>query len=337
MRTDAEWILSAQLPDGAITTGSGRTAIWPYLGNYAAMGLARAAQLTGTTAYADAAWKWLAWYQAHQDASGFVTDYTVGGDGEVSTGAMDSTDAYAGTFLIAARAAWLATHDRGALRTLGAGIAAAVKAIEATQTSDGLTWAKPGFHIKYLLDQAEAYAGLRAAATLAGATGAGALSQRAMLDAARMRNGVAGLWNPAVGAYSWARGENGAATPAQWSVLYPDAVAQAWSVAFGLARGARAARLMRHFAAAQPQWDEPTARGRFRPAPQRVGYWPVVGWAFAAVGNGGLGTAASAKIEAAAEKVGRDWPFTTADAGELILLGDANDRLGPILRPVGSH
>src|SRR5580658_879522 len=105
LRTDAEWILSAQLPDGAIAVGPAATSVSPYLANYAAIGLARATQQTGRRVYAAAAWKWLSWYQAHQDAQGFVTDYTVDGDTEVSTGTMDSTDAYAGTFLIAARAA----------------------------------------------------------------------------------------------------------------------------------------------------------------------------------------------------------------------------------------
>jgi hypothetical protein len=272
----------------------------------------------------------LAWYQAHQDAQGFVTDYGVSAaGGEVSTLAMDSTDAYAGMFLLAARAAWLATHDRAALRTLAPGIAAAVRAIEATQDGDGLTWAKPSFHVKYLMDQAEAYAGLRAAAALAQAEGASSLAQRAPLDAARLRSGIARLWNPSVGGYDWALLENGASNTTHWSVLYPDALAQAWSVAFGLTTGVRARRLMRHFADAQPNWDEPAALARFSTAAQPVGYWPVAGWAFAAVGDGQRSGEASTKIEAAAEKVRRRWPFTTASAGQLILLAGGTDGMLP--------
>jgi hypothetical protein len=338
VRSNAKWILQAQLADGAITTTVGRTAVLPYLGNYAAIGLAGAAQLTGDSRYASAAWKWLAWYQSHQDAQGFVTDYAVSvAGGEVTTGAMDSTDAYAGTFLLAARAAWLATHDRPALRALAPGIAVAVRAIEATQDSDGLTWAKPSFHVKYLMDQAEAYAGLRAAAALAAAAGASSLSQRALLDAARIRSGLARLWNASVGAYDWALQGNGAATPTDWSVLYPDAVAQAWTVAFGLATGERAGRLMRRVAEAQPNWDQPAALARFGPGAQRVGYWPVTGWAFAVVGDGQRSGAAATEIEASAEKLGRGWPFTTAIAGQLILLAGGNDTIGPLLRPPAAN
>jgi hypothetical protein len=120
-------------------------------------------------------------------------------------------------------------------------------------------------------------------------------------------------------------------------VLYPDTVAQAWTVAFGLATGVRAERLMRHFAAAQPNWYQPAALARFGPAAQRVGYWPVVGWAFAAVGDEQRSGEASTKIEAAAEKLRRGWPFTTAAAGQLILLAGGNDAIGPMLRPPGRN
>ena len=47
-----------------------------------------------------------------------------------------------------------------------AGIARALGAIEATQDADGLTWAKPGYPVKYLVDQSETYAGLVAAGEL---------------------------------------------------------------------------------------------------------------------------------------------------------------------------
>ena len=81
--SDADWILRAQLPDGAIANYVDRQAIWPYLSNFAAIGLARTAQITGEIRYSEAAWRWLRWYQAHQDKSGFVTDYRVSGGSEV--------------------------------------------------------------------------------------------------------------------------------------------------------------------------------------------------------------------------------------------------------------
>ena len=117
IRDDASWIRSAQLPDGAIEPEPGFGRILPYLANYAALGLARAAGELHDEADADAAWRWLTWYQAHQDAAGFVTDYEVTGNGtETSTNTFDSTDAYAGTFLVAAAATWQADPDQARLR-----------------------------------------------------------------------------------------------------------------------------------------------------------------------------------------------------------------------------
>jgi len=200
-RADADWILQAQLPDGAIANQLDQAQIWPYLSNFAAVGLSRASQITGDARYSDGAWRWLSWYQVHQDPRGFVTDYTVAAGLPASTGDMDSTDAYAGTFLIAANAAWQATGDLARLRALEPGIVAAVAAIGATQRSDGLTWAKPTVHVKYLMDQAEAFAGLRSAAMLAGTLANPALRKRASAAARRLRAGVRRLWNPRNGAY----------------------------------------------------------------------------------------------------------------------------------------
>src|SRR5438105_1535712 len=161
--SDAAWIRQGQLPDGAIAWYVDRQRISPYLANYSAIGLAEAYRVTRTNADLTAAMSWLSWYAAHENASGFVTDYTVTNGVETSTGDMDSTDAYAGTYLLAVRAASRAGAN---VRSLSAGIKGAVSAIEATQDSDGLTWAKPTWQVKYLMDQSEVYAGLKAAADL---------------------------------------------------------------------------------------------------------------------------------------------------------------------------
>src|SRR5437764_5172940 len=73
VRADADWLLQAQLPDGAIGHYVDRVKIWPYLANEAATGLAQATKVTGDTKYVSAVWRWLQWYQAHEDVNGFVT------------------------------------------------------------------------------------------------------------------------------------------------------------------------------------------------------------------------------------------------------------------------
>ena len=126
-----------------------------------------------------------------------------------------------------------ATDPRTA--TLAAPADAAVRAIEATQDVDGLTWAKPTWEAKYAMDQAEAYAGLRAGAVLAAQLGLPALAERATGSADRLKAGFDALWDPATGAYIWAVHADGSHQGMDWTFFYPDAVSQAWAVAYGLA------------------------------------------------------------------------------------------------------
>ena len=76
VRADADWVLSGQCPDGAIANHPPDGTVQPYLANFAALGLLRAATVTGDVRYSDAAWRWLSWYQGHMDASGFIDDWT---------------------------------------------------------------------------------------------------------------------------------------------------------------------------------------------------------------------------------------------------------------------
>lgn len=321
VRAEASWIRDAQLPDGAIEPDPGDGQIAPYSGNYAALGLARAAIELHERADAGAAWRWLLWYQAHQDATGFVTDYEVSGGTETSTQTFDSTDAYAGTFLAAAAGTWQADPDRTRLRTLAPGIARSVAAIEATQAADGLTGAKPGYLTRLLMDNAEAYGGLRSAAVLATALGEQSLAGRATADARRIISGVASLWNRRADGFDWARTGNGTMAATSWTVLYPDAMENAWAVAYGLASQTQAAKILTHLEQQQPRWaepDQPAAGGAG--AGQQVGYWPVAGWAFTLAGQRGGALDAALTISSGTAADQRVWPFTTADAGELIAL-----------------
>src|SRR5882757_5374865 len=105
VRADAEWVLAGQCPDGAIANHPTYGTVQPYLGNFAAVGLVRAAEVTGDLRYSDAAWRWLTWYQGHMDASGFIDDWTNSGCRLRDAGVRDSTDAPAGLFLLALLAA----------------------------------------------------------------------------------------------------------------------------------------------------------------------------------------------------------------------------------------
>src|SRR6476469_6000257 len=126
---DADWIMSARFADGAIANYVDKQAVWPYLSNFAAMGLAKATTITKNKNYVAAAWTWLSWYQAHMDATGFVTDYRLSNGVLTSTNDMDSTDSYAATFLLAVREAYRASNDLTKVKGLATGISQAIKAI----------------------------------------------------------------------------------------------------------------------------------------------------------------------------------------------------------------
>jgi hypothetical protein len=170
------------------------------------------------------------------------------------------------------------------------------------------------------MDQAETYAGLRAAVDIAKALGDSALSSRASSDASKLKTGFAKLWNSTTGSYDWAVHENGAHQTTDWRVFYPDALQQVWPVAFGLVTGTRATALVNRFAQQQPLWDRPAATALFDSGPQAVGYWPVAGWAFSRVGQSTRALQAAANIRAGALASSLLWPFTTASAGQLTLL-----------------
>ena len=321
--SEAEWILSAQCPDGAIANYPPTGTVQPYLGDFAALGLARAAQLTGDRRYSQGAWGWLAWYQARMDAAGFVNDYHNNGCALSDSGgraSADSTDSPAGLFLLALLAAHRGTAGASRLTEFPAGLNKAVHAIESTQDADGLTWARPGYSVKYLMDQAETFAGLAAAVDPAEALRDPATVARARRDLERMRAGVEMLWNPATGSYDWALHGNGFRETTKWPVLYPDALQQVWTVAFGLSTGDRARGIMERFGREQPNWSKPATTARFGSGPGRTGYWAPAGWAFLQTGASAEGRSAAASIRAASLAAGRAWPYTSGDAGQLILL-----------------
>lgn len=335
---DADWILAAQLPDGAIATYPDRAVVVPYVANLAATGLAHASLATGRSSYARAAWRALGWYQSHQDSSGFVADYHVVDGVLVSTGGMDSTDACAGMFLLAARETWRAAPDATRLRALVPGIRRAVAAIEATQDGDGLTWAKPGWRVKYLMDQAEVYAGLRSAADLYLALGDVAGARRADGLARRLAAGVESLWDEGTQSYAWAVHGDGTRVATDWTRLYPDALQQVWVVAFGLDVGNRTVTLVQQFAESQLDWAHPTATARFEEGPRVVGYWVPAAWAFRRAGFASEAESGLATIRAAAVAAGRSWPFSTADAGELVVAettGHPGAGMAPRINPAG--
>lgn len=323
---DAEWMMGAVIAggpmDGAFATYPDREHIMPYFANLGALGLARASQVSGNDRYLDAVWRHLRWYAGHMDRNGYVRDYDlINGAWEAAPNAVnksapyDSTDSYAGTYLLALRAAYRIHHDRSRLEQLAPAIALAVAAIRSTQDSDGLTWARPGYMSKILMDAVEAYQGMLAGAELAQVLGNSPLAGSARRSADALRSGIESLWIPSKGYYYVEKEVDGSFESPRWSQLDPGAMSQAWTVSFQVAPRDRAIRLMRDLERNQPNWDQPGSNKL------EDGYDVTpVGWAHWRIGNAERARQAAVTLRSHALAGHRAWPFSFGTCGELIVL-----------------
>ena len=332
IRSEADYIIALRTGDGILTTVTSRNKVIPYQANFAAMGLARAYLLLRDSRYSTAAWRWLEWYRDNMYADGTMPDW-IYTSSWIPSGVPDSTDAYAGTYLSAILETFTATGDLMRLRGLQTAVAMAVGAIELTADTDGLHFARPGWPFKYSMDEAEAYAGFRAAQEIARVLNDSSLEQRAKTNADRLLSASVKLIDPSTGLYLWALHQDGTRVPAPIEWLYPGASAQAWAVADRLATGTNAMNLMARAEAAQPYWDRPTATAQYAdaqpicnfatPCYAPVNYWPRFALAYLAIGNTKRAMTGALNIHNTAKFLGRAFPYTPADAGQIILtLGD---------------
>ncbi|HEX9697459.1 MAG TPA: hypothetical protein VGB64_14230, partial [Actinomycetota bacterium] len=324
--SDGDWILTLQISGGPhaglIAMNEPRSLCVPYFANMAASGLASATMATGDARYGQAAWAWLEWYAAHMDADGFVTDYQLVDGVWTSTGSYDSTDAYAATFLSAVRATYAATGDSARLSAIWPAVRRATDAMLATAAPGYLTYAKPGWNLMYLMDNAEVYDAWLAVAEIA--TVAQDATLRALADEwiAGMRVSLPGFWNEASGAYDIALAAGGVRHPADWSEFYPSVTAQVWMINTGLVPAQRAAAIATRIDQADPEWDDPSAPGLFNPPEgpeiRPIGWWPSFADAFTEAGMQTRALAGFTRMRDAALASGRAWPYHAGNAGLMI-------------------
>jgi hypothetical protein len=339
----ASGAISVNVPAGGITAATDAL-VRPYLANLAVPGLVAAGPR-----YFPMAKAYLDWYLRHvqwpdqHGVHGTVCDYRINvvtgvetyidGSGNPSGACYyDSSDGYAGTFLLAmqayaranpADAAWVA--DQSYL------LESIANAIEATKQADGLTWAKPDYHAKYLMDNVEAQQGFAALSWL---------ERHVINDAAKAdywageANAIAAaieaqLYAPSAGMYAndVAAADlcaTGGSCP-NWGTWYPNdqdhstSVGQAWPLWAGLGTTERREQLWAQFTAKWPQWT--TACQVADPSAAPCGGTPWAVLAYTAVIQGDTAAAATYVSNARAEwgAKGRPWPWTVADSGWLAL------------------
>lgn len=230
----ARQVLARQAFDGAImmtTASATQNRIIPYFSNLAAVGLVEASRHTGKKEYLQASRRWLDWHVAHMNPDGTVWDRVVVDGQTSSTGTCDSTDACAAMFVDAV-ARYSEVAGPSPAQELFPAVERAVAAIRLTMNPDGLTWAKPGHKIKYLMDNVEVYRGLVAASRLARSAKKPGLSADWRNLAEQTHAGIEKtFWLTDRGHYAWALDEAGKleTRAEQW---YPDVMAQLMAVAW---------------------------------------------------------------------------------------------------------
>lgn len=315
----ANWLRTNSVAgDGAILYGSSQ--INPYFANLAAIGLTHDAASYTTVQ------RWMQWYISHLNwpdkwgLYGTVYDYDYSNGTETSHVNADSTDSYAGTFLSLAWA-YYQTGDPSAqnyIKTLEYQLDTIGGILVQTQQSDGLTWAKPDYQIKYLMDNCEAYRGLRDLALIfqtAFNDATKATYYNAVAD--QMLNGIQSLWMNG----NWAVYKDGVGnlTAPNMGTWYPDASSQVFPVLDGVvsASDARSQQVYTNFNAAWPAWPTLSFNA------QDAFPWVLVGEAAQIMGDTSRATTYIQSIENKYVNTGFPWPWYCAEAGWFLRLNSA--------------
>lgn len=196
---------------------------------------------------------WIRWYLGHLNPQaapdGVPCDHFYRPDGNGETICVkagdpllcrhdDATDSAAATFF---SLLW-AAHKAGlSEKTLATGerkqqVEALATVLLKLQQPDGLCWAKTGYHVKYLEDNSEVFAGLRDLADLELEVFHDAQQAAIYRDAAeRVRRAITSeLHDPQTKLFLIAKFENGKSPPANLDQWYPDTQAQLWPSLFGV-------------------------------------------------------------------------------------------------------
>ncbi len=306
-----QWIGAHSIaPDGAILFGDAK--INPYFSNLAGIGMTRNPANYGQVQ------NWMQWYINHLNwpdkwgLYGTTYDYDYNNGAETSLNDADSTDSYAATFLSLAWA-YYSTGDANAqsyIKTLSYQLDAIGNVLVQTQNPDGLTWAKPDYQIKYLMDNCEAYRGLRDLASLFGAAFNDAGKQQYYNGKADlMLQGIQGMWMNG----TWAVYKDGIdrLIGPNFGTWYPDATSQMFPVMQDVISPSdpRSQQVYNQLLNAWPGWANLSFNSQ-DPFP-----WVMIADAAAVMGDTGRANTYITNIQNQYVNNGFPWPFYSMEAG----------------------
>lgn len=320
IEAEQNWIISLQIENGAIKMAGGPARytddgkavykIHPYFNNLAVLGLLEDPK----PAVIDTAKKWIIWYLNHindpdyNGLSGTIYDYEYVEDGtEISKNYYDSVDSYAATFISLLKRYYEVTNDVNLLITNREKIEKIINAMIAVQDTDGLTFAKPDYQIKFLMDNVEVYEGLNAAEFIENTVfndTAKANEYKAHKEA--LLNAIESkLWNASTNSYYPYLGS----PEANWSTFYPDATAQLFPIAFGVIdpKSERAIYLYQKFNEFFPGWPSLKKPDLFP--------WAFLAYVAALMGDKSRVDTFLNTVNSQYITVGHPWPWYVAEAG----------------------
>jgi len=303
--------------------GQGYRHVVPYFSNLAVAALL---DTDPSSRSRDVAELWIDWFLSRIGPEGVPVEHWVGmEDGLELTcpasmptrpsvercEAIDATDSAASTFLIVLESYRAAGGSQAFLRQREEPIRRVAQTVLDLQEADGLTIARSDYPVKYLMDNAETVAGLRAMARLERDVLGG---RGAEFDAAanHTADGLADLYDPTTRLYAWAKMPDGTLQSARMDRWYADAVAQVWPLVFAVTEAPTGYRQLDEAwnGAERPAWAEHRDASGFA--------WPVLGIAAQRAGDR---AAAQRQADALWQRhvVSRSAePFTVADVGWLL-------------------
>jgi hypothetical protein len=188
---------------------------------------------------------YIVWYINHLNypdrygLTGTIYNYKIAASGEeIPTLEYDSVDGYAGTFLYLLNLYYLRTGDKSLMNEYWDKISAIAYLIPYLQKQDGLTVAvsQDKDNTKYLMDNCESYAGILSFHQIAQRTGLKEDSFYAYTAENIKKNVLKIMYDNKNRNFFWATDDKGKHA-SDWSVLYPDALAQIFPIYFGLLDG----------------------------------------------------------------------------------------------------
>jgi hypothetical protein len=185
---------------------------------------------------------YILWYFSHLNypdqagLTGTIYDYEIDKTGkEISTNDYDSADGYAGTFLYLLNLYHRLTDNNKLIDKHWKKIEDIAYLIPHLQSEDGLSMArmKSENNVKYLMDNCEAFAGIKSFNALAARTGRAKAPFYLKIETNIKKGILETLYNSDMKNFFWAIDDK-VKHNSDWSILYPDALAQIFPIYFGL-------------------------------------------------------------------------------------------------------